>query len=162
MVDDTKVLFAWQRQTAASYGFAARAGRRMKIGLSEVAILEQLQVKGPLAPGAIGEALAMPSGSVTALIDRLEAKRFVERKNNPTDRRGFLVALSSGAMERAAVDLLPMADLLLASAASRSSEERETIANFLDEIAKILETGARKKDRSKTAQVQSWVPENEA
>ncbi len=135
-------IMAWHRQTAAIYGFASRAGRRMKIGLAEVAVLEHLQTAGPLTPGQLGQRLAMPSASVTALIDRLEAKRFVERRRNPNDRRGYFVALSPQSLERAAADLLPMAARIDAIAARLGAAERASVTRFLDEVAEALNAGA--------------------
>lgn len=143
MPDATGVLLAWQRHAAASYGFASRAGRRMRLGLAEVAALEQVQTHGPMTPGEIGASLAMPSGSVTALVDRLEAKRFIVRKPNPKDRRGYFVALSEGAIDRAGLDLLPMAEQIAAVAARRSPADQQVIADFLNEVAATLTKGGR-------------------
>ena len=137
------LLLAWQRHSAAAFGFASRAGRRMKLGLAEVATLELLQTEGPLAPGQIGQRLAMPSGSVTALIDRLEAKRFIERKPNPKDRRGYLVALSPAAWDRAALDLLPMAERIAALAGTLDPAGREAVTGFLDRMTEMLAAAAR-------------------
>ena len=79
----TETIMAWHRQTAAIYGFASRAGRRMKIGLAEVAVLEHLQTEGPLTPGQLGQRLAMPSASVTALIDRLRGQAICRAASQP-------------------------------------------------------------------------------
>lgn len=135
-------LLAWQRHSAAAFGFASRAGRRMKLGLAEVATLELLQTEGSLAPGQIGQRLAMPSGSVTALIDRLEAKRFIERKANPKDRRGYFVALSPAAGDRAGLDLLPMAERIAALAGTLDPAGREVVTGFLDSLTEMLTAAA--------------------
>ena len=47
-----------------------------------------------LTPTALYEATMMSSGGMTARIDRLEKAGWVERRKNPTDRRGTLVALT--------------------------------------------------------------------
>lgn len=141
MLPFSPLLLAWQRHSAAAYGFASRAGRRMRLGLAEVAALEQVQTSGPITPGQIGARLAMPSGSVTALIDRLEAKRFIERRKNPTDRRGYLVALSPAAEDRAAMDLLPMAARIEALVQAMPASDRAVVARFLDQVTALLDTG---------------------
>ncbi len=145
-------LMSWQRQTAAVYGFASRAGRRMKIGLAEVAALEHLQTEGPLTPGQLGERLAMPSASVTALIDRLEAKRFVERKRNPDDRRGYFVVLSPASGDRAALDMLPMALQIDAIAAGMPEADQAAVTRFLDAVSSALSAGAVPPGRARPAQ----------
>jgi DNA-binding MarR family transcriptional regulator len=141
MTPETFVL-SWQRHSAAAFGFASRAGRRMRLGLAEVAALELVQTEGPLSPGQIGARLAMPSGSVTALIDRLEAKRFILRQKNPVDRRGYLVSLSPAAWDRASLDLLPMAGQIAEVAAALGEEERVAVAAVLDRLAALLATAA--------------------
>jgi DNA-binding MarR family transcriptional regulator len=138
------LLSAWQRHSAASFGFASRAGRRMKLGLAEVAALELVQTMGPLTPGQIGLQLAMPSGSVTALIDRLEAKRFIERRRNPKDRRGYLIVLSPQAWDRAGLDLLPMAEKIAGLASALPEADRQVIAVFLDQMSGLLTAAARR------------------
>ncbi|MDP8205086.1 MAG: MarR family transcriptional regulator [Candidatus Electryonea clarkiae] len=62
---------------------------------SDFAALEALLHKGPLAVNEIGSKVLLTSGSMTASIDRLEKKGFVERHNHPTDRRSNLVHLTS-------------------------------------------------------------------
>lgn len=121
---------AWQRHAAALFSFTSFAGRRMKIGLAEVAALEQLQVAGELSPGALGTLLSMPSASVTALLDRLEGKKMIVRRANPADRRGILVTLTATAMMRASLDLLPVAHAMTDIAAGMSMRDREVVARY--------------------------------
>ncbi|MBX9662229.1 MarR family transcriptional regulator [Novosphingobium sp.] len=126
--------FEWQRHAAALFSFTSFAGRRMKIGLAEVAALEHLQVGGDLSPGELGRRLSMPSASVTALLDRLEGKRMIVRKANPEDRRSVLVSMTPTALERAALDLLPVAEAMIAAAARMSEEQRRTVSAYLDMV----------------------------
>jgi DNA-binding MarR family transcriptional regulator len=128
----------WQRHAATLFGFSSFAGRRIKIGLAEVALLEHLGVAGELTPGAIGKFLSMPSASVTLLIDRLEGKRMVRRRPNPGDRRGSLVALTEVAMEKAALDLLPAASAINDVAARLTQEERAIVAAYFDAVDECL------------------------
>ena len=62
--------------------------------LSEFAIMEVLKHKGPLPITAIGEKVLLTSGSMTAAIDRLEAKGYVRRRRDAADGRRFLVHLT--------------------------------------------------------------------
>ena len=52
------------------------------------------QAGAPMKPTDLGTQLALSSGSVTALVDRLERSGVVERASNPTDRRSVHVALT--------------------------------------------------------------------
>jgi DNA-binding MarR family transcriptional regulator len=134
MMTPEAITFAWQRHAAALFSFTSFAGRRMKIGLAEVAALEHLQVGGGLSPGELGKLLSMPSASVTALLDRLEGKHMIQRKPNPADRRGVIITLTPTAMERASLDLIPVSEAMIAVAAGMSEAERETVARYMDMV----------------------------
>ncbi|NUW46232.1 MarR family winged helix-turn-helix transcriptional regulator [Nonomuraea rhodomycinica] len=61
--------------------------------LLDVTALMLLETRGPLAVGAISEALGLPSASTTRLIDRLERAGYVRRVRGERDRRTVTVEL---------------------------------------------------------------------
>jgi len=91
------------------------------IGFSDFAVLEALLHKGPLPVNCIGAKVNLTSGSITAAVDRLEAKGLVSRCHHQTDRRARVVHLTdngrkliecafaghAAAMERAVAGLTP-------------------------------------------------------
>jgi Transcriptional regulators len=50
-----------------------------------------LRIEGPMTPGEIAQCLRLATGSVTALLDRLEARGLVTRDRHPDDRRKVIV-----------------------------------------------------------------------
>ncbi|HWD00534.1 MAG TPA: MarR family transcriptional regulator [Candidatus Sulfopaludibacter sp.] len=100
---------------------ATRHIRGLGIGDSDFAVLEALLHKGPLPVNTIGGLVHLTSGSITAAVDRLEAKGLVERQNDASDRRARIVHLTAAgrkliscafadhevAMERACAGLSP-------------------------------------------------------
>ena len=64
------------------------------LGLSEFAVLEILLHKGPQPVNTIGRKILLTSGSMTAAINRLEAKKLVRRAADTHDRRSRLVCLT--------------------------------------------------------------------
>ena len=60
------------------------------VGATEIVALAFLYRDGPHTPSDIGQLLNLTSGSVTALLDRLEGAAFVTRSPNPDDRRSLL------------------------------------------------------------------------
>jgi MarR family transcriptional regulator, 2-MHQ and catechol-resistance regulon repressor len=60
----------------------------------EFAILEALYHVGPLLLGEVQQKILASSGGVTYLVDRLEQKGLVERRDCPTDRRARYAALT--------------------------------------------------------------------
>jgi MarR family transcriptional regulator, 2-MHQ and catechol-resistance regulon repressor len=64
------------------------------LNLSDFTILEALLHKGPLPVNSIGKKVLLTSGSMTAAVNRLGTKGFVERTQDPSDRRRFYVHLT--------------------------------------------------------------------
>ena len=66
---------------------------------TEFMVLELLYSKGPQAIQVIGNKVLLASSSITYVIDQLEKKDFVKRKENPEDRRVTLVSLTESGKE---------------------------------------------------------------
>jgi MarR family 2-MHQ and catechol resistance regulon transcriptional repressor len=60
----------------------------------EFGVLELLHHKGPLLLGEIQRRVFVSSGGITFLVDKLEAKGLVERRDCPSDRRARYAALT--------------------------------------------------------------------
>jgi MarR family transcriptional regulator, 2-MHQ and catechol-resistance regulon repressor len=67
--------------------------------LTEFGILEVLYHKGPLLLGEVQRRILVSSGGVTYLVDRLERKGLVERRECPGDRRARYAALTAAGDE---------------------------------------------------------------
>jgi MarR family 2-MHQ and catechol resistance regulon transcriptional repressor len=73
---------------------AARSVSAMGLGLSEFAVLEVLLHRGPQPVNVIGKKVLLSSGSITAAVDRLEAKKLVRRAADSVDLRARIVQLT--------------------------------------------------------------------
>lgn len=67
--------------------FVERSVAALDIGLSDFMILEALLHKGPLTMSELCDAALITNASMTAAIDRLEERSFVERVADKQDRR---------------------------------------------------------------------------
>lgn len=87
-----------------------------------------------LTPTALYDALMMSSGGMTARIDRLQKAGWVERRPNPADGRGTLVALTDAG--RALVDDAVVAhiDNQRALLAALSAAEQAQLARLLGKL----------------------------
>jgi len=88
--------------TRAVRGLSAGADRYRRavghlLGLSNSAVLamSHLHLRGPLTPRTLATDLALTTGSITALVDRLCAVGYAERNAHPNDRRSLLVQLTA-------------------------------------------------------------------
>ncbi len=64
------------------------------INFQEAHLLLSIGTKGPLTMGEIARTLQLTLSSVTAVVDKLEIKRFVRRTRSAEDRRLVRVALT--------------------------------------------------------------------
>ncbi|WP_026122639.1 MarR family winged helix-turn-helix transcriptional regulator [Nocardiopsis halotolerans] len=98
-----------------------------------------LRVGGSMTPGEIADSLCLSTGSVTGVVDRLEAHGLVERTRHPEDRRKVAVRLTAEA-ERMGAETAPgMREAMTAAHADYSVEELATIADWLDRIGGTLD-----------------------
>jgi MarR family transcriptional regulator, 2-MHQ and catechol-resistance regulon repressor len=88
-------LVLWKAYEAL-HAHAIRHIQSLGLGFSDFAVLEVLLHKGPTPVNTIGELVHLTSGSITAAVDRMEAKGLVQRCNHPTDRRARVVHLTAG------------------------------------------------------------------
>ncbi len=87
-------LVLWKAYEAVS-AFAERSIGCLGLGHSGFRILEALLHKGPLNVNALCPVAQLTPGSVSVAIDRLEEKGWVERRNDPGDRRARIVHLTA-------------------------------------------------------------------
>ncbi|WP_324656439.1 MarR family winged helix-turn-helix transcriptional regulator [Burkholderia thailandensis] len=87
-----------------------------------------------LTPTALYDAAMISSGSMTNRIDRLEKAGWVERRANPADGRGTLVALTSAG--RALIDdaVVAHVDTQRRVLSALSAAEQRQLAKLLDKL----------------------------
>jgi DNA-binding MarR family transcriptional regulator len=103
----------------------------MGLEASELAALEHLQAAGAINQKRLGERLSMSPGAITAMIDRLERRGYVERIPNPEDRRSALVNITKAGVEESLRHLWPYIVDMKGVEESFSEEERAVVARFL-------------------------------
>lgn len=72
------------------------AARRLGVHRNDLRCMALLE-HGALTPGALGRGMGLTSGSVTALLDRLEEAGLVDRRPSTVDRRSVAVTLRATA-----------------------------------------------------------------
>ena len=85
------LLGAFGRFNTALLTLSTHVAADTGLTLSEMIACDHLHLEGPLTPRDLGQRVSLSSGAVTSLIDRLEARGFVERSPHPSDRRSVLV-----------------------------------------------------------------------
>ncbi len=137
MATPAELLTALRRFGLENDRLDAMVARRLGAPLVEFKAMDHLQEAGALTPGQLADRLALTSGAVTALVDRLERLGWVERTPHPSDRRSLIVSKAAGS-ESAAVKLYgPVARALSAAAGRMSAAERDAAVRFLEDAAAV-------------------------
>jgi DNA-binding MarR family transcriptional regulator len=127
-----------REHSSAVMRYAAATAKRMGLEASELSALEHLQAAGPMTLGRLGERLSMSPGAVTALVDRLERKGYVERIPNPKDRRSALVRETQAGLEGSLEHLWPYIEEMREIEGRFSEGERAVIARFLSAATEAM------------------------
>src|SRR6185295_2418623 len=88
------------RATDADRRLRLDAAERLGVGATDFDALVLLDTGGPLAAGRIAEAMAITTGAVTGLVDRLERAGWVQRTRHEADRRQVLIELAPARREQ--------------------------------------------------------------
>jgi MarR family 2-MHQ and catechol resistance regulon transcriptional repressor len=127
-------LVLWKAARAVE-AYAEISVSQLEICGSDFAVLEALLHKGPLPVNEIGRKVLLTSGSITTAVDRLEAKRLVERRAHGTDRRARVVHLTKNGRKMIAKAYVDhAADMERLASASLTRKERETLIRLLKQI----------------------------
>lgn len=129
-----RVVQQCRRLHAAIDAFDQQAADGLGVSRTELRCLNLLE-HGPVAPGALAAALGLTSGSVTALIDRLEGKGLVSRARSSTDRRGLLVAATPTVFASLGVVYRDCAERLAAMVAGYPDRQRKLAIKVLSDTA---------------------------
>jgi DNA-binding MarR family transcriptional regulator len=104
--------------------------------------LDVIQQRGRISAGELADRAGLTSGSVTAVIDRLEAKGYVRRVADPEDRRRVLVELTD-LMEHRAWELWgPLAQRGIPQLERLSVSEIELLIRYMHFATELNETRA--------------------
>lgn len=98
-----------------------------------------LREKGPITAGELSKLTGLATGSVTALIDRLEKNGYVRRQSDPNDRRKVIIVPLYENKEDVIDTYLPLHTAMVKLAASYTDEELALISQFLGKASTVLD-----------------------
>ncbi|MEV7728711.1 MarR family transcriptional regulator [Streptomyces sp. NPDC087917] len=123
---------AVQEYQSAVDDYDRETARLLGVNETDLRCLEILLATEEIVPGALGEQLGLTTGSVTAMLDRLEKLGYLTRGPHPTDRRRTLVRVTPEAAERVYALIAPFIEDSTRQVGQRySAEQLELVADFL-------------------------------
>lgn len=115
------------------------ASSNLKLYNNDYISIDILREKGPITAGELSQLTGLTTGSVTALIDRLEKHGYVRRENDPNDRRKVIIVPLYEEKEEVSNAYHPLYQAMLVLGSKYTAEELELITNFLVEAGGIIE-----------------------
>jgi DNA-binding MarR family transcriptional regulator len=98
-----------------------------------------LREKGPITAGELSKLTGLATGSVTALIDRLEKSGYARRQNDPNDRRKVIIVPLYEQKEDVSNTYIPLHNEMVKLASTYTEEELELITQFLSKASTVLD-----------------------
>jgi DNA-binding MarR family transcriptional regulator len=120
-----------RRMGAQSVIVSQTVAARFGLNTTDLECLDLIQLQGQVSAGQLAAATGLTSGAVTALIDRLARAGYVERVDDPADRRRVLVRIREGSIVEIAKVYTPMQKRMFALWSRYSENELAVIEDFL-------------------------------
>jgi DNA-binding MarR family transcriptional regulator len=132
MATASELLAALRRFGLEDDRFDAIVAHRLGAPPAEFKAMDHLHEAGSLTASELADRLALTSGAVTALIDRLERLGWARREPHPTDRRSIVVRKADDSGGQAERIYVPYANSLARAARELSPTERDAAVRFLE------------------------------
>lgn len=107
------------------------------VNVTDMECLRLLFLKGTASPSELAKHTGLTSGATTAMLDRLEQAGLIERRPNPDDRRGTLIAAAESSAEKAASWFASARNAQDKLISSYSEEELEIISDVFEKFTKL-------------------------
>lgn len=120
-----------RRMGAQSVIVSQTVAARFGLNTTDLECLDLIQLEGSASAGRLAAVTGLSSGATTALIDRLERAGYVERFDDPADRRRVLVRIRKGSIDEIAKAYVPMQKRMFALWSGYSEAELAVIEDFL-------------------------------
>ena len=115
-----------------------------RINPTDMECLRLLFIKGIATPSELARHTGLTSGATTAMLDRLEKAGLIERRPNPDDRRGTLIAPVKSSSEKVASWFESARKAQDELISSYSESELEIIADVFERFTKLWDDESKK------------------
>jgi DNA-binding MarR family transcriptional regulator len=114
------------------------------LNVTDMECLRLLSQKGIATPSELARHTGLTSGATTAMLDRLEKAGLIERRPNPNDRRGTLIAPAQSSAEKMASWFESARKAQNELISSYSESELEIISDVFERFAKLWDDERKK------------------
>ena len=107
--------------------------------------IDMLSETGPITAGELGRRVGLTTGSVTALVDRLESAGYVKRERHPKDRRSIMIVPQYEDKSEVQHAYETLNQHMIEMTNQYTAEQMETIQSFLKATTAILDNEIERK-----------------
>lgn len=104
--------------------------RLLKLNRTDLRCLDLLLQRGPSAPSRLSVELGLTTGSVTAMLDRMEKAGYLTRTPDPSDRRKIIVQATPETAAQAMEAMLPLMEDSAKSMAHYRAADLKLLVDF--------------------------------
>jgi len=134
--------------------FRHAVGETLGVNVTDMECLALIFFKGLATPSELARYTGLTSGATTAMLDRLEKARLIERRPNPQDRRGTLIVLTNERTEEVGAMFASGREAIDRLTSSYSESELESIADYFRRLVIVWEEEREKlRQRNKAQRV---------
>ncbi|MFL6561815.1 MAG: MarR family transcriptional regulator [Bacillus sp. (in: firmicutes)] len=119
--------------------FQQKAAQSLGVVHTDFKTADILNEVGPLTAGELGKITGLSTGSVTALIDRLEQAGYVRREKDPADRRRVIIVPVKDKQKIIKEHYLHLNQSMTELCAQYNEEELTLILGFIEKTIAIHE-----------------------
>jgi len=86
--------------------------REQKLSIAEISVLMRMNRRPACRASELATMIGIPASTVTGILDRLERRDLIERRQDPNDRRSILITETQKTKDFIADLMAPMEDML--------------------------------------------------
>lgn len=119
-------------------------GASLGVNVTDMECLGILFFKGVATPSELAKYTGLSSGATTAMLDRLEKARLIERRPNPDDRRGILIVIVKETATKVAPLFASIREAQNRLVSSYTEKELELLAGYFQKSVTMWEDERKK------------------
>jgi DNA-binding MarR family transcriptional regulator len=129
-----KVILGGREYSICAVLFHQAIGQLLGVNVTDMKCLDIMTLRGSVSPSELAEHTGRSTGATTAMLDRLEKAKLVERRPHPTDRRATLVVLSKEAMRKLPAMFESLAKAMEKLISGYSKKELTILADYFAKV----------------------------
>ena len=130
----TRVIHGAREYSIGTVLFHQAVGQLLGVNVTDMKCLDIMTLKGSASPSELAEHTGLSTGATTAMLDRLENAKLIERRPHPTDRRVTLVVLSQEAMRKLPAMFESSAKAMETLVLGYSEKELKVLVDFFAKV----------------------------